>query len=297
MKIIYSENEDIAKYFSDTTKKKWCYDYKISIVIPTRERIDLLQQCLESILYNSSEERLFEVIFIVDFDDTKTINFLRSITQNFNFYCPHTGDMLSSMSIVIVNRSTFMQRDYNNVGANMAKGDLVFILNDDCIIETKNWDKKLIEFYEKNKPEDDIMLIGCLDNTHNGLTKSDRGHARTMESFGACFPIFTKTFVKIFNGVFPPEVKMWGADTIAHKMFSILGRFYRCDYVNINHFTFHCGNRDEDATNAHVRHCSDQGIAPGDMMPYVRKIKEHIVNKNNHNISRKKNAINEYKFY
>lgn len=275
MRHFYHQN-NISEYFFDTTKKKWCYDYKISVVIPTRNRTSLLKECISSLIYNASENILVEYIFIVDFDDTETINVLRSLDNNFKFHCNDTGDELCSMSIVMVNRSTFMQRDYNNVGANIAKGDLIFILNDDCIIETKNWNVKLFEFYMKNKPEDDIMLIGCRDNTHDGMSLSGNGHKRSIESFGACFPVVTKTFTKIFNGVFPPEVKMWTADTLLHRIFAKLNRFYYCDSIYVDHNTYHAGTREKDEINNYVHNCSDQVFPPGDMNQYIKVIHGYL---------------------
>ena len=63
-----------GNYIRNTDKNKWCWDYKISIVIPTRGRIDLLEKCLVSILDKSfKSERLFEIILVIDYDDDETL--------------------------------------------------------------------------------------------------------------------------------------------------------------------------------------------------------------------------------
>ena len=274
-------------YIQNADKSKWCWDYKVSIVIPTRGRIELLKDCLLSILDKSfKSDRLFEVILVVDYDDDKTLKFVREFSDNFKFNCPKTKMRLNSLSVILTERSEYMQRDYNNAGANAAKGDLIFILNDDCVITTDNWDKKLVDYYIENKPDDDIMLVSCSDNTHNGETIDEfNGQVRTNDSHGACFPIFTKTFCKIFNGVMPPEIRMWGADIVINKFFKIINRKFVFTDLHVDHISYHSGTRPKDEVNEYIKDVSEKDplltFTRTDFRPYITKVKS-LLNDNTH---------------
>jgi len=266
-------------YIQNADKSKWCWDYKVSIVIPTRGRIELLKDCLLSILDKSfKRERLFEIILVIDYDDDETLNFVREFSDNFKFNCPKTKMRLNSLSVILTERSEYMQRDYNNAGANAAKGDLIFILNDDCIMTTTDWDKKLVDYYIENKPDDDIMLIACSDNTHDGKSLDLKGQVRTNEDHGACFPIFTKTFCDIFKGVFPPEFKMWCADTNTNYFFKKFDRKYRFQEIHVDHISYHTKTREPDSINHHVKNVSSYSIPPSTMQYYFDIVSKYIKN-------------------
>lgn len=267
------------RYMRTADKNKWCWDYKISVVIPTRGRIELLRKCLLSILDKSfKSDRLFEIILVIDYDDDETLNFVREFSDRFKFVCGRTKMPLNSLSVILTERSEYMQRDYNNVGANAAKGDLIFILNDDCIMTTTDWDKKLVDYYIKNKPDDDIMLIACSDNTHNDKSLDLKGQVRTNEDHGACFPIFTKTFCDIFNGVFPPEFKMWCVDTVMNSLFKKFDRRYSFKELYIEHISYHTKTRDPDSINHHVSNVSNSCIPPDSISYYFDTISRYIKN-------------------
>jgi len=267
------------RYIQNADKSKWCWDYKVSIVIPTRGRVELLKDCLLSILDKSfKRERLFEIILVIDYDDDETLKFVRGFSDNFKFNCPKTKMRLNSLSVILTERSEFMQRDYNNAGANAAKGDLIFILNDDCIMTTTNWDKKLVDYYIENKPDDDIMLIACSDNTHDGESLDIKGQVRNNETHGACFPIFTKTFCDIFNGVFPPEFKMWCVDTAMNSFFKEFDRKYRFKEMHIDHISYHTKTREPDSINHHVEKVSNSPVPPSTMQYYFDTVSKYIKN-------------------
>lgn len=256
----------------DTTKDKWVYDYEISVIIPTRGRTDLLYNCLKSLRDNSYRPAvLFEVILVIDYDDHETIDFVRSKITEFNFI-NRQRRLANNITCLLTHRSVFMQRDYNNAAAVAAKGDLVLVLNDDTLMMTEAWDKKLLNFYEKNRPVDDIMMICVLDDTHNGLQVSNKGR----DEYGPCFPVVTKSFVNLMGGVIPPEIKMWGADTALFNIFKSLGRCFMMDDIEIKHLSLHTNTRDIDATNDHVEMVSNQQWKMPEFTWYEQKIRNAI---------------------
>jgi hypothetical protein len=214
---------------------KWSRDYKISLTLPTRGRIDLLSQCLCSFYYRASGNIPFEFVLIVDFDDHETIDFIRS------FICEHK---ITNISCVLVYRSLFIQRDYNNLSVNASSGDLIFMLNDDVEMMTDCWDEIIHNKYLEVKVIDDIHLLAVMDNSHNG------------DGRGACFPVLTKTFVNIFNGAFPPDIFMWGADHFINNVFIAIGRKHVINNVSVIHHACHgeAKDRDVDEIHHHVQH-------------------------------------------
>lgn len=100
----------------------------ISILIPTREKLEPLKKTLTSIIKNSSNVNNYEILIGVDNDDINTINFLGSIDNE-------------NIRIFYFERQFYnnIHFYYNNLAEN-AKGELLWIFADDFEILTKNWD-------------------------------------------------------------------------------------------------------------------------------------------------------------
>jgi len=246
---------------------KWSIDYKISVIFPTRNRLELLKRCLESLLDKCyKKHRLFEIILVVDHDDKQTLDYILSIKDMFKFT---DGNLTAnSLSVLLTEQSEFMQRDYNNAASIAAKGDIVLLLNDDVVIETEDWDLKIYEFYQANKPADDIMLIGLAENTKDIYHKANgMGH-------GVCFPTITKTYVNMMRGVFPPDIKMWYADTALSYIFNAINRIYLLDSVKIFHDSYHAQTRPKDSVNMSVEKINQGGIQ--NFEPYVSFIRNNL---------------------
>ncbi len=237
----------------------WSIDYKISVIIPTRERPELLTDCLNSLLDKSyKNNRLFEVILLIDNDDPETLKTAINLQSKFSFTNILDNTKCNSLSIIVVDRSEYMQRDYNNVGAVAAKGDLVFVLNDDAIMNTLDWDKIIYDFYLENKNLDDIMFLAITDDTHDAVSLDSLGRIRDSETHGPCFPIVTKTFVKYLRGIFPSNIRMWGADIVLYSIFKQVDRVYKLHNISISHNSFHSGNRAKDTINERIKEISDK---------------------------------------
>lgn len=260
--------------------KGWSVDYKISVIIPTRGRPDLLKNCLLSLLNNSyKKSRLFEIILLIDNDDNETLQTAIGLQSQFIFTIDHDKTKCNSLSIIVLDRSEYMQRDYNNAGAIAAKGELVFVLNDDATIDTNDWDKTIYDFYQNNKPKDDIMLIAISDNTHDSRSKDIMGEVRSPETHGPCFPIVTKTFINYTKGIFPSNIRMWGADIILYKIFYSSNRVYRLHNVHVEHHSYHASNREKDCINDHVSMVSSRPKEMLSIAEYIGYI-QNIISKN-----------------
>lgn len=252
----------------------WSLDYKISVIIPTRQRSQLLINCLNSLLDKSyKEDRLFEIILLVDNDDSETLQTAIELQSKFNFINQFDSTLCNSLTIMIVCRSEYMQRDYNNAGSVAAKGELVLVLNDDVIMNTENWDHIIYQFYKNNKTKDDVMMIAIYDNTHDSESKDCNGEIRASDTHGPCFPIVTKTFINHMKGIFPSNIRMWGADIILFKIFQNIGRVYSLKNVSVNHSSFHTSTRTRDNINDHVSNISSKEQYLPPLSEYINYIK------------------------
>lgn len=103
---------------------------KVSVILPTRRRIEKLDASLKS-LYEHAEGE-FELLIGADNDDMETVNF---IVENY-----------PDAKILLVKRMgyTALHR-YVNKLSYMAEGNWLFLWNDDALIRTKGWDKKIGE--------------------------------------------------------------------------------------------------------------------------------------------------------
>jgi glycosyltransferase involved in cell wall biosynthesis len=261
-----------VSYSNNRHIDKWSIDYKISVIFPTRNRLELLKKCLDSLLNKSyKKHRLFEIILVVDYDDKQTLDYILNTKDIFQFT---DGDLTAnSLSVLLTEQSEFMQRDYNNAASIAAKGDIIFLLNDDVVIETEDWDLKIYEFYQANKPSDDIMLIGLVENT------KDVYHNNNGIGHGVCFPVVTKTYINMMRGVFPPDIKMWFADTAISRIFTSINRVWLLDSVKVFHDSYHAKTRPKDPININIEKINTTQGGIKRFEPYIAFISNHL-NKN-----------------
>jgi len=102
----------------------------ISIIFPTRSKINELEITLNSIIDNASDEANYEIILGVDNDDSETINFLNTFILNKN-----------NIKVVFFERLFYKNLHlYFNKLSEMSNGNLLWCLADDCKILSKDWD-------------------------------------------------------------------------------------------------------------------------------------------------------------
>lgn len=117
----------------------------VSIIIPTRDRADLLSRCIDSILQKSTYHN-FEII-IVDNDstDVKTLSFFRNISD------------LSGKCRVLPFRGLFNFSRINNFAVREAKGDYLLFLNNDTEVITADWLEEMLSHAQR--PE--VGMVGA----------------------------------------------------------------------------------------------------------------------------------------
>lgn len=189
-------------------------DTLVSIIIPTRDKIDLLQPCIDSILAISTWSA-FEIIVIDNGStDPETIEYLKRAPAQ------------DSRIRVIQANVPFNWSHINNIGANAAKGDVLIFLNNDTEIISSNW----IESLSGYALLPDVGLVGALllfeDGSiqHTGVVVGMGGWAdhvyrlqAPVHSGGGPFvsPVLTRNVLAVTGACM----------AIARTKFDMLGRF------------------------------------------------------------------------
>ena len=134
----------------------------VSIIIPTKDRPDLIGRCLKSI-FDTTTYPHFEVIVI---DNGTTDEDAIRIIQSYPVMTVHYNDAFNFSKM-------------NNYGVQFANGEYLIFLNNDTQIHTKDWIEQLLYYAE----QPDVAAVGPLllypDNTvqHAGVVLGFRGTA------------------------------------------------------------------------------------------------------------------------
>lgn len=105
----------------------------ITILLPTRKRVETLKKSIESLIKTSKHPDRLQFLFAVDDDDIDTINFLKSTSY------PNQGVLtFKPMGYENIHK-------YNNTLALYSHGKWLMFFNDDAIMTTQNWDTKMMD--------------------------------------------------------------------------------------------------------------------------------------------------------
>ena len=117
---------------------------KLSIMLPTRGRVQKLDRAITSLRKNAQDPLCVEIIFRCDLDDEKTQKYLREKDEKF---------LVGPREKGYASLPKFM-----NQCAEASSGDVIVMFNDDAIVETVDWDVLLLDC--ANKFPDGIFNIG-----------------------------------------------------------------------------------------------------------------------------------------
>lgn len=128
--------------------------FSISVLLPTRGRTAALERSVNSILDQAADPKKIQIVFGFDNDDTVGLDyFLETLQPTLdNRGANYTALSFDSMGYEGLNQ-------YYNALANNTSADWLFVWNDDCIMNTPNWD----EVVRKYNGEFKILKV----HTHN----------------------------------------------------------------------------------------------------------------------------------
>jgi len=151
---------------------------KISILLATRKRTDMLKNSLASLVNLASDPSNLEILLAFDDDDTATFDW---VEENVLSDLDDKGVSYTCMSF---ERLGYIRlNEYYNKLAVEAEGDWLFFWGDDALMETHDWDQKLIAHTGK------FRVLRALTHRSHPL---------------AIFPIVPKKWVELF-GYFSPH--------------------------------------------------------------------------------------------
>ncbi len=105
----------------------------VSIIIPTKDRIIELKECVQSIISQNYPSNKLELIIIDDGSKDGTVEFLKKFPIQ-----------------VLSNRISKGQSYCRNLGARKANGDILAFIDSDCIA-SENWLLELVPYFNWNK--------------------------------------------------------------------------------------------------------------------------------------------------
>ena len=134
----------ITKYFFITIKFKFINKktnlYKISILLPSRERSKKFDRMLKSLIETCLDISRLEILLLLDSDDNQLNEYKKIVFEKYK-----------SLKIAILIKDLKTNAIRNNYLASISKGDVLFPINDDLVFISKNWDKSIdIEFSKIN---------------------------------------------------------------------------------------------------------------------------------------------------
>jgi glycosyltransferase involved in cell wall biosynthesis len=180
----------------------------ISIIIPTKDGIDLLKQCIQSVQQKSTY-RPYEILVVNN----------NSQLESTQIYF----DQLQSEGIQVLDYPhTFNFSAINNFAANVARGDYICLLNNDIEVQSSGWMEEMLSFAQLDQagavgarlwyPDNQglqhggvvVGLGGVAGHIHVGLKKNEKGyfgrpllHHRCSAVTAACMMIKKSTFFAI----------------------------------------------------------------------------------------------------
>lgn len=196
---------------------------KISILVPTRERMNNRLTLLFSILTTVSDINNVNVYYGVDKDDP-TLDTIKKVSS-----------AIPSLKIIeIENNGQFLGlgKLWNILVENSTE-EIISMIGDDMVFKTKDWDLKIIDEF-KNGPEDNIKAVHCNDDCH--------GAKLAVNLF--CH----RKYAEVMGGFMREEFKINWVDQWLHQVFSAFGRLtYRGD-IMIEHRHWVLGKNIKDST-------------------------------------------------
>jgi len=113
---------------------------KITVIVPARDEEDNILECLNSILNQSIDKDLFEIIVIDDHSTDRTPELIRGL-KNEHIKLLQLADYISE------NETQSFKKKAIEIAMQQATGDLIVTTDADCIVG-KNWLKYVATFYE-----------------------------------------------------------------------------------------------------------------------------------------------------
>ncbi len=240
---------------------------KFSLLCPSRNRLDMLENLIQSIINTTNNPKDIELLIAVDNDDLDTQKYIKDRTYPFN------------VKVFTRDRSDFFNRDYYNWLAHFSKGKYLWAIGNDVVFKIKDWDNIIsdkIEEYLKDK-SDRIVCVGVKDDTPKPDSKKPQF---------SCFPIITRDAYDVLGTFLHSELNTWGADYTIYTLYKQIERYFLIhDKIYIGHMGYHTNTTPADDLTIRMGYLQGSNSISNDYVRIniipgqVKKIKTYIASK------------------
>jgi glycosyltransferase involved in cell wall biosynthesis len=193
---------------------------RISLLLPTRGRPHLIRRLFDSVVAYTDRLEDLEIILYVDDDD-------------------ETGQEISDdrISLLKIFGPRLSMGAYNTICLGQASGDYIMLMNDDVIVRTSAWDRKVAEL---GRTISDGIFLAYPNDLHIGKRM-------------CTFPILTKKACELLLRPYPEEYKTYFIDWHIFDTFKRLraighARIFYLEDVVFEHCHYMAGKAELDAT-------------------------------------------------
>lgn len=181
---------------------------KITLITPTRNRVNDLKNLFESIKATVADPSSVEILFYVDDDDTATIPMIKPYEEEYKDFNVHFH---------VGPRSDHFSKDYYNFLSRKARGRWVMAINDDSIFVTEGWDAIICAKMEAAAEAvgDDVLLGVVQDGM---IRKGAEKDNPTM----SCWCLSSKQYIDLMGGLLIEEIYTWGGDYWLGRAFTMV---------------------------------------------------------------------------
>lgn len=118
----------------------------VSVIVPTRNALDLLKPCLDSVLAAASDNRTQLDLIVIDHesDDPETLAYLDELST-------------AGLARVVPYHGRFNWALMNNLAVEQARGEVLVFLNNDTVVISRDWQDELASQAERP----DVACVGA----------------------------------------------------------------------------------------------------------------------------------------
>lgn len=157
---------------------------KISVLLPTRKRIQAVVNSIGSLLANAKDTSRIEILIAYDDDDAESRQFFEETWH------PFVAQSQATTKVFETERFGYLRLyKYVNFLAEQATGDWIMFWNDDALMLTENWDEEIV----KNDGFFGLLRMPCV----------------TMNHPFALFPIIPREWLSYFGCISPVNHSDW----------------------------------------------------------------------------------------
>ena len=231
-----------------------------SVILPVRNNIAGLKVALGAFQLFTAQPDKFEIHLLVDADDPDANKYIKLISE-----------YRLQIFINIVQPTDNFSDGYYNHALQFCRGTNIMAWNDDCYMQTNDWDNIVREKIEQKAKYKGIYFVDLWDST--------RCHMGSKIEF-ARFPMISRKAVDICGFFFFPTVRNWPADKVIWDLYAMIKRIIPCHEVKIQHdHNFdHEGDPSKSRFMRILKEDKANRVFPVDASLPVTKLKEAMAN-------------------